>query len=266
MSENIHIGLSGSGSTAYQTDGEAGSIEDGILNGTLTFHVGSLDDAKTHGPSHYEGAPLIRRQWKWSGPDEGYDLTLTYSGPENTASGEGSCELDVSFAERSLAQHPNLEKILTVYKGKLDPRTQDVTFSPKLESSASGGIQSSDRRTTNPMFGVETYLYLAAVVRETKVESKPPNLKQIGTMLNRVPGGYKTPKDHNWMFMPPKSRKLASGDYENQYEFLLSEKGGWPKHVYGFLIEGQGSLANTGGYGSGSLSSGGVQGSGGLYS
>ena len=249
MSNNIHIGQSGPDCSPYQTDGEAGSIQDGVLQGTLTYHVGSLQEAKTYGPAYYEGAPLTQRQWKWSGPDEGYDITLTYSGPDDndSASSEGTVELDVSFSERPLAQHPNLDKILKVYQGKFDPRTREVTFSPQISLNSGGGLQGNSRKATNPMFGVETYLYLAAVVRQTKIESKPPDLDVIGSVVNRVPGGYKTPKDHDWMRMPPKSRKLTNGDYENQYEFLMSEKGGWPKHVYGFLIEGRGSLSGSSG-------------------
>lgn len=222
----------------YETDGEAGSIEEGRLRGTLTFHVKSLSEAKSYGPSTYEGAPLRRRQWKWSGPDEGYDITLSYEGPENgTEDEEGSVELDVSFAERSIKAHPNIKKILEVYQGRVDPVTKEVEFDPDLSKGDQSGLNSGEAKVKNPMFGVTTYLYLSAVVRQTKIESRPPDLSEIGQVTKRVPGGYATPKDHDWMKMPPKSRLLTSGDYENTYEFLMSEKGGWPRHVYGFLIE-----------------------------
>lgn len=211
----------------------------GIVTSILKFRVETEKDARDYmrGQSHPTlGIPEDSRSWEEMDGCLGFELTITYKGVSDE---EGEdVELDASFSEEPIESHPNFLEIKKKYKGWINAEGE-VEFPETIKLESSKGLKKgAEEDVKNPMFGVKTYLVLSAVVRRSFSSSKRPRLSMIGSIVKSVPGGFSTPENHDWMIMPPKSRRRGKDKYENTIEYLLSPLGGWTEGVYA-LMEGR---------------------------
>lgn len=172
---------------------------------------------------------------------EGYSSESGEGGSTNPEDEEPQYEFDASFKEETLVAHPDWQNIKDFYEGTYDKETKQVKFNEFLSLKASGGgfvIQEdgSKRGLANPLFGVETFLNLSVIFRETRLYSSIPEniLESIGTIDQTIPGGFPTPPDRDWLIMPPRIRQ--SGEvFRVSREWLLSPAKGWPSKVYDYI-------------------------------
>lgn len=208
--------------------------ENGEVTWTRQFMVNE-DQVETYKAGEwFKGYPETTRSWSESEACMGYELTINYAGTNEKDDDDYS--LDVSFSEEPIQAHPHWEKIKKKYKGRVVD--DEVEFDEFLEQQVGGALRKDTERIKNPLFGTKTYLALKAVVRHTYTSSRRPSLSIIGRITKRVPGGFSTPEDHDWLIMPPKSQRKGKESYKNTIEYLLSPKGGWPEEVYE-LMEGK---------------------------
>lgn len=228
--------------TPHLTEKETGGIdENGYASAAVTYRVPTISDAATYGPSVHElGIPEVSRNWTRLTGGLGYEVTINYKGQyEDEDDGAvGDYSMDISFSEEPIEKHPNLAKIMEEYAGSYDEEDK-VVFEPELQGEGGGLAQGGGEDSRkNPMFGVKTYLALSGVFRHTYTSTRRPRLDVIGNIVGRVPGGFDTPEDHNWLVMPPKMRRQGRNAYQITQEYLLSQHGGWPESVYGLLGAG----------------------------
>lgn len=219
----------------YEIGRITGSInERGEVQWTRQFMVAE-DQVETYKlGERFKGYPETSRSWTEAEACMGYELTINYAGTRE--SDDDDYSLDVSFSEEPIQAHPHWEKIKRKYKGRVVD--DEVEFDEFLEQPVGGSLRKGSRRIKNPLFGTKTYLALKAVVRHTYTSDSRPSLSIIGRITKRVPGGFATPEDHDWLIMPPKSQRKGKESYRNTVEYLLSPKGGWPEEVYE-LMEGK---------------------------
>lgn len=222
----------------YAISGASGGMsEDGTVTWQLKYMV-SEDDLETYRKGNtYRGYPEISRTWEESNGCMGFELTITYRG-NSSETEEGDFSLDVSFSEEPIMSHPRWDKIKKLYRATVNDEGE-VSFQEYIRLTGRlNKLEGSKGFIKNPMFGVKTYLVFKAVVRHTYLSNSRPSLSMIGRITNTVPGGFATPENHDWLIMPPKSRRKGS-KYENVIEYLLSPLGGWQPEVYE-LMEGRG--------------------------
>lgn len=228
----------------YEVDRITGSMDSsGVVTSTIKYMVKTEHDCVTYkrGELHPTlGIPESERSWEEEAPcGFGFLLTIVYKSI-GTIDGEEDIELDSSYSEEPIESHPNLLKIMEKYQGFTNSEGE-IEF-PKTYEPEKGGFgldkrEGEEEEKKNPMFGVKTWLALASVVRRTWISSRRPSLSRMGRIVKSVPGGFQTPEGHDWIIMPPKSRRRGDGYYENTEEYLLSPLGGWTEGVYE-LMEG----------------------------
>jgi hypothetical protein len=221
----------------------------GEVTSTIMYRVPTESDCRSYagGPHPTIDIPEVSRSWSELEGCLGFDLTITYKGkPEADDVVEDDYSLDVSFSEEPIQSHPNWDYIKKLYRATVEDdkvKFQEyVRFSGKGKQST---VKGSKGFSKNPMFGVETWLVLKAVLRREYTSTKRPNLSMIGKIVKKAPGGFATPEDHDWLVMPPKSRRKGKGIYANTIEYLLSPIGGWPEGVYE-LMEGRADSEDDG--------------------
>jgi hypothetical protein len=216
-----------------------GLDEKGEVTSVLVYRVQTEAAAASYmrGALHPElGLPEVSRRWTELEGCLGFDVSITYRGLPDTESDTDEYELDVSFSEEPIESHPNFDYIKKLYRGSIVD--DEVVFQEYIRLTKKLNTKKGSKGfSKNPMFGVKTWLALKAVVRHTYTSPKRPNLSRIGKILKRVPGGFETPEDHDWLAMPPKCRR--KGDrFQITMEYMLSPLGGWPEGVYE-LMEGR---------------------------
>jgi hypothetical protein len=228
------------GINTHETDKESGAIdEEGYATSQATYRVPTVQDAATYGPSTDTlGLRLVSRSWNKLTGGLGYEVTLSYKGkienPDDNGS-EGDYSMDISFSEEPIEKHHNLVKIMETYLGSYGEEDK-VVFEPELPTGGTAlGGGGGDGPRKNPMFGVKTFLALSGVFRHSYTSNRRPKLSVIGNLTDKVPGGFDTPEDHNWLVMPPKMKRQGREGYAITQEYLLSQRGGWPEEVYATL-------------------------------
>jgi hypothetical protein len=219
----------------HKVDSQSGGISDkGEVSDQITYKVLTLTEAATYDfGAHELGIPESSRTWNLDGA--WYLVTVNYKGFLD-AEDSNQYEMDVSFSEEAIEAHPNLAAIKKKYAGTTNEEGK-VKFPEFVRAKSGSGLTDRTYRTKNPMFGVTTYLALKAVFRHTYSSKSAPDLNNIGKIVKSVPGNFPTPKDHDWMMMPPKFHKEGrKGDYKVTQEYMGSAPGGWPESVYGLMV------------------------------
>jgi hypothetical protein len=225
-----------------------GRDENGEITSTLQYRVEDELAAETYklGEKHPTlGIPESSRGWEEIEPcGMGFELSIVYKGKREEDKETSDVTLDASFSEEPLKSHPNFLEIKKKYKGWINAEGE-IEFPEKIKVK-SGGLSKKKKTIKNPMFGVDTYLVLSAVVRHTYTSNSRPRLSKVGRIVKSVPGGFETPEDHDWLVMPPRSGNKGVGEYVNTDEYLLSPLGGWPEGVHS-LMEGKWEAEPDGG-------------------
>jgi hypothetical protein len=247
MGTPVIVGETGSHATGLIS---GGMDENGEVTSTLMYRVQSETECATYkrGQRHPElDIPETSRTWSELEGCLGFDLTIKYKGKLEDEEDEDDYSLDVSFSEEPIQSHPNFEYIKKRYRGTVNTEGE-VEFQEYIRLSGKGNqsqVKGSKGFVKNPMYGHETWLVLKAVLRREYVSNRRPSLSMIGKIVKQAPGGFQTPEDHDWLIMPPKSRRKGRGTYANAIEYLLSPIGGWPEGVYE-TMEGRTSAEDTG--------------------
>lgn len=145
-------------------------------------------------------------------------------------------EFEGSFNQQPITAHPNIQTLIRNYRGRIEDGR--IVWPARIGSSASSGGLGGSRQTqlaTNPLFGVEDYLALGAVWKQSKVydaEALPDDLLEgVGLIFENPPGNPNTPRNRNWLKMAPLGRTRGNvTEVTNAY--LLSGFGGWLPAIY----------------------------------
>lgn len=232
-------------STAHQADKETGGIdENGRAWAEVTYVVNSLEEAVSSGPDMHSalGIPQMSRRWELRPGCNDYDLTIRFEGYWSEDGSE--YDMDLSFSEEPLETCPNLDAILAKGKGKVVDG--EVEFPQMIPDTSKTGLQndagyyeqkagigktSADpekrgAKKRNPFFGIKTWLSLKAELRHTYLSTSPPPIS-YGKITSKVPGGFRTPPNFDWMTLPSKSTRHGQQHFRVTDIYLLSPYGGW---------------------------------------
>lgn len=214
-----------------------GRDERGLITVAVPWNCATLNEALSVG-SPVMGLPETRRAISQL-EDGSFQATITYEGAEGENGDKDTFEFDSMFREEPIESHPSIDRLKTQFGGSLNADGR-IVFPEKTPSNKGAGTGLSGSRSSsdkNPMFGVTTYLVLNAVFRHTYLSRSVPSdlLQKVGTTRDRLPEGFPTPTDRNWLIMPPKVNKRGNV-FEIAEEWMLSKPGQkWPDAIYGLI-------------------------------
>ena len=199
---------------ALQLSGETLTTEKtGAATATVSFH---RKDGIPDVPTGHRGLQLVKRDTRQQ-EDGSFITVATYEGrSEDVQVGGGGggggatyearenavYEWSPSFETTDISKHPDIDNLLTKYKGIVDESTGAVIW-PKTLSGGGGGLGEEEDAPINPMFGVTSFLSLGGVWSETTFEQTlPGDTFDDGNIVGSVPVAP-TPANRFWLSMPP---------------------------------------------------------------
>jgi hypothetical protein len=142
---------------------------------------------------------------------------------------EGRFELDVTDEMVPIELHPNLQKLIEVYQGQVDPTTKRVYFPPTY-SPAGGGL-SGGASKKNPMAGIRYWSRPSAIFRHTQqMNTLPAGIwNNTGKKVDKLPAGFPNPADfiddngtthkYHWIVLSPQiHRRGAAWEVVRSYK------------------------------------------------
>jgi hypothetical protein len=220
----------------------------------MVFSASAFDNVLTVGGDVFRGLKDSGRSWAALNDGTGsYTVTVTYKGylagsgggpggePTEEETQQFSCDFD--YSEEPIEAHPKFERIKKVYAAykRADDTYAFEELLPKGTTSKGLGGKKLVGGEKNPLYGTSTYALLQARVTRTfsTKRLKATLLSSAGEVVKVIPNAPEqfdelTPKDRDWMIMPPKISQ--QGDvFRCEQSYLLSPPGGWPPEVYALL-------------------------------
>lgn len=227
----------GSGSTGRENP-------DGDLTHSLVFRCDTFEEVLTCGPATWEGIPRKKGGRSWAKGRERagkYVVTVVYEG---LPSGQAELErwkMVPTKSDEPMEAHPWIEMLAEKFNGE-EQDDGSIRFTRYLpnDGESSGGSdplnfnRAGDGRVKNPMFGLETYIKKAMIVRLTfRYRNLPQNyLEMDGTVIDRIPNPrYDLWPDRDWLVWVGEIDEEGEGDeifYSGTVDFVLGPPGGWP--------------------------------------
>jgi hypothetical protein len=226
-----------------------GFDEHGILTGSIKI------------PHRMSDAGVVKAEWLLDVPNPGWKIPLvsaagapgeaglfwvtarfqgigpqTQNGPQEDTT---TFELDTSMNEEPIETHPAFKELKKIYGWDQTERRFAETlpqFGPKFDPK-NGLSSDSQDSLENPLFGVDSWLVIAAVYRITFGSKVIPGdiLTGIGTIIKSPPqiGQFKVPSNgkRNWLKLSPKLNKQGNA-VRVTLEWALSGPKGWLKPIY----------------------------------
>jgi len=224
--------------TGFQTLGFSAAIDErGFISAEVPMFCETIAEALTISGGNPFGLPEVSRSINQV-ESIGYEVKIRYEGnkgPEGSNESEASTyEFESGFKEIPLVRHPNAWRILQKYGGSFDSETGQIVWAeliPRGNISKKGlSTAAQNEEVGNPFVGVQTYQALIQTFRRSYVQRRFPKtqLEAVGTVREKLPKGFPTPKGRNWLIRPPKIAKRGNV-WEVIEEWELSPPG--KKHL-----------------------------------
>jgi len=224
--------------TGFQTLGFSASIDErGFISAEVPMFCETINEALTISGGNPFGLPEVSRSINQV-ESIGYEIKIRYEGnkgPEGSNESEASTyEFESGFKEEPLVNHPNWPTISEKYAGSFDSQTGQITWAqtiPRGNISKKGlSTAAQNQEIANPFVGLQTYAALVQTFRRSYVQRRFPKtqLEAVGTVREKLPKGFPTPKGRNWLIRPPKIAKRGNV-WEVTEEWELSKPG--KKHL-----------------------------------
>ena len=125
-----------------------------------------------------------------AGDQGGYDVQVTIEGhaaPDKTD--EEYYELEGSASDDPIETHWNLDRLLAVYRGKLNTEKR-VVFDRNLSDGQGNVVPGNSSAPRNPMFGVESWRNPGLIWTRNWVAPKLPDsvVRELGSIFGVLPG------------------------------------------------------------------------------
>lgn len=228
-----------------------GITERGFLHHALLFRAANLTEARSVGPSLFEGVPQKPGGRKWVPTRDGeWHVTVEYEGfvgDDDDPEAPENFEILHTKSTEPIESHPDIAELIDTYGGQEDGETHKITWPLFYDARAAApatGLgspltldtyrpQFGPNKDPNPMAGRETYWRFGKIVRWTFGSRSFPHAweSRHGTVLKAIPGPVKKRAGYDWLVVIQNIRARGSGDalgYETTIDFIQSEKGGWP--------------------------------------
>lgn len=193
--------------------------------------------------------------------EDGFQLDIRFVGKVESADDEAANDdLDnaiwdfrPAFEKEPIESHWDIDNLVAIYNGTVDPKTKRVYFSPKVSAAAAlfdtRGLLGAVREPgdlPNPLYGISESGWISmsglATARITTTDTSEM-LAGLGEVISDLPGNapdYGVPEDRDWLKAPPEANEIGVREdgtrlHQITYNYMLSPKGGWPPGVYEFI-------------------------------
>lgn len=228
-----------------------GRDENKIITIIQPWWCPTVDECFVVGDATMKGLPESRRDfgvWDPDLADAGYQIGLTYQGPDPDVPDEDTETFDLETEEASqpIETHHNLNEIMEKWGGRLEETDgeQKVVFDKELLSSGfgEGGFVGPPAPTdfeTNPYFGRKTYDLYGSIWTHTYVRRSIPSdlLSRVRSVVKSPPGNPPTPDGREWAIASPQMTVYPGGSGVRITDrYKLSPPNGWPPGLLDTLV------------------------------